>query len=495
MNKLIPFDLQGRAVRAVDHDGEPWLVGADVAGALGDVNPQRAAPAEAKLGRGVLAVSETPSLDLLPADHVRLLHPEGRRGVATIVQRDPVWLERAIPLADLPAFAATMRGAVDVFVSQQSFYGWRRISQLAHLGAAYVDIDYRTTAWAGETPERVTYAVQLALQDARVPPPSYILATGRGLLATWLHDMVPRAALPRWMAVQQRLADVLRPLGADLRALDAARVFRLSGTIHGGVGALVRPVWSVVPFDRLWRWNFEDLAQEVLPLERAELIVLGARRAERAARGEGPTPTRHLTAATFWETVLADLQRLRTRRWFGNLPAGQRDTWLFLAGTAMSWLAPPFALERELRALAAEIGGWDSHECDSRMASVFRRAKLAAAGGVSKWRGKLVDPRYRCKAATAVDWLAITPTEMRDAGLRVLIDQDRARELAAERQTAHRRRAGVQERGAYEVAAAVRAGEAAALRSSGLSWAKVATQMGLPSADSARKLTTRRSPA
>jgi hypothetical protein len=130
----------------------------------------------------------------------------------------------------------------------------------------------------------------------------------------------------------------------------------------------------------MWRWNFEDLVREVLPFERAELDVLRARRAERAPVGSRLAPARRLTAATYWETVLADLQKLRTLRWFGDLPAGHRDTWLFLACNAMAWLVPPFALQREVRALAVEAAGWDSREADSRMASILKRAEKAAKG-------------------------------------------------------------------------------------------------------------------
>jgi hypothetical protein len=41
------------------------------------------------------------ALALPPADHVRLLHPVGRRGVATIAARGVEWIERAVPIADL----------------------------------------------------------------------------------------------------------------------------------------------------------------------------------------------------------------------------------------------------------------------------------------------------------------------------------------------------------------------------------------------------------
>jgi len=397
-------------------------------------------------------------LSLLPADHVRILHPVGRRGVATIAQGGGLWAETAVSIADLGAYVADKGGVADLFVSQQSFFGWRRIAQLAQLGAAYVDLDYhRLDRWTGVSPEGVTHAVLEALDDGGIPGPSYVLSTGRGLLVLWLHGLVPRAALPRWMAVQQHLARTLAPFGADHRALDAARVFRLAGTQNSKVRAIVRPTYMAAPAAQLWRWDWEDLATEVLPRTRAEIVSLRARRAERAARGEGPAPASRLTAATYWETVLADLQRLRQARWFGPLPPGQRDCWMFLAGCAMSWLAPPFALRREMHALAQESGGWTEREAQSRMSTLFRRAELAAAGGTVEWNGQKVDARYRFRSSTIVDWLQITPSEMRNAGLRVLVDRDVGRELATGRERDRRRRQGAQERAAYEAASAEKA--------------------------------------
>ncbi|MFC7542607.1 hypothetical protein ACFQU2_28375 [Siccirubricoccus deserti] len=229
----------------------------------------------------------------------------------------------------------------------------------------------------------------------------------------------------------------------------------------------------------------------MLPLQRTELISLRARRAAGSAAGRGSMPARRLTAATYWEAVLADLQRLLAHRWAGTLPSGQRDSWLFVACVAMSWIAPPFVLRREFRALAQEVGGWPAGEADSRMGAVFRRAEAAVAGRTVEWNGRAVDPRYRLRAATIVEALRVTPAEMCAAGLRVLVDRDVARKHAAERQRTHRQRAGVQERSAYESAAAARATAAAALRAAGMSWAQVAAHLELPSPDAARVLASR----
>jgi hypothetical protein len=77
----------------------------------------------------------------------------------------------------------------------------------------------------------------------------------------------------------------------------------------------------------------------------------------------------------------------------------------------MSWLAPPFVLRRELNALASEAGGWGTAECNARLSSVMSRAERAARGEKQDWKGRPVDPRYRFKAATIVEWLDIVSDE------------------------------------------------------------------------------------
>lgn len=379
-----------------------------------------------------LARDNTPQQILMPSDHVRILHPV-RPGVATVAESTRMgWIEKAVPLKDLGRYVELMNGQTNAFVSQQSFYGWRRVAQLARLGACYVDLDFYRTEFRHDRPEAVAHQVLRTLDDECLPSPSYVLSSGRGLLVVWLTEETNRAALPRWMAVQKHLADALRSFGADRKALDAARVFRLAGSVNDKVSEIVRPVWMSGPLDRVQRWTFEDLAREVLPLTRGQLVSLRVERAKRRAEGAAITPQTRLDAGTLWETYLADLQRLRRLRWFGGLPSGQRDTWMFLAATAMSWLTlPGQPLMREVYALAQEAGGWSERETASRMSSVYHRAAAAGRGERLTWRGSEVDPRYRFKASTIVDWLEISPTEMREAGLRALVTQDVRREIEA----------------------------------------------------------------
>lgn len=382
---------------------------------------------------------------LTPENHTILLHPLTQRGVATVARSAGRWTEKAIRIGDLPDHARQLAGVADVFMSQQTFYGWRRIAQLAQLAAAYVDLDYHKTSWRAFAPAYVADQALRALDDQGMPPPSCILFTGRGLLCLWLHDIVPRSVLPRWNALQKALGEGLKGFGADAMALDAARVFRLAGTVNSKSGETVRLIWSDRPEPT--RWDFDTLADEILPHTRAEIHSLAAERAKRKANGTSAVaPATRLTAGTWWETVLSDLQKLRRVRWFGDLPSGQRDTWLFLAVNAMSWLCPPAVLRREALALAQECGGWRHRESEQRFSTIFRRAQMSAAGVMVEWNGEMVDARYRFRADTIVQWLSISPAEMREGDLRALGDETHLRANATQREADRRRRAGVKSR-------------------------------------------------
>lgn len=415
---------------------------------------------------------------LTPENHTILLHPLTQRGVATVARSTGRWTEKAIRIGDLPDHARQLAGVADVFMSQQTFYGWRRIAQLAQLAAAYVDLDYHETSWRAFAPASVADQVLRALDDQRMPPPSCILFTGRGLLCLWLHDIVPRTALPRWNALQKALGEALRDFGADARALDAARVFRLAGTVNSKSGETVRLIWS----DRAepTRWDFDTLADEILPHTRAEIHSLAAERAKRKANGTSAVaPATRLTAGTWWETVLSDLQKLRRVRWFGDLPSGQRDTWLFLAVNAMSWLCPPAVLWREALALAQECGGWKHRESEQRFSTIFHRAQMSAAGVMVEWNGEMVDARYRFRADTIVQWLSISPAEMREGDLRALGDADHLRANHYQRTIDSRRQAGVKSRDEQILERLQIGVQALEMQRGGMTIRQIAVQLGM----------------
>ena len=421
-----------------------------------------------------------------PTAHAGALHPDTRPGTVAVAQKvRERWHERCYPVAELPDVLPYLAGQSDVYISHGRFWGRRRIARLAELGALALDIDYhRRPELRGMHPLGVLEDALQLLERRQLPAPALAIGSGRGLHLLWLHTPVPRAALPRWSSCQRALWEALRPLGADRGALDAARVLRLVGTRHSKAKVLVECLRG--PGDV---WGFEDLAGEILPVDRGELADIRIQRSLRAARRPQErlwTPPEGYTAGTLWEARLSDLQTLRELRWFGELPPGQRDHWMFVAGVAMSWLAIPAALQRELYDLARQAASWQEPEARSRLQAVMQRARMAAKGERVDHEGLRVDPRYRFRSETVLELLEVTPEEERQ--MRTLISADERRRRDRERDEKRRRAAGAVSREEYLAPARQRRQEAHRLRSEGLSIRAIAARLEVSAGEAHRLL-------
>jgi hypothetical protein len=415
---------------------------------------------------------------LTSSQHGALLHGSfagAAAGCVAIATNGPAerWREKVYAVDELPEVLPYYAGRSDVFLSIQRFWGWRRIAQLAQCGALVMDVDfYKMKKLAESHPLGVLEDCRIALEAARKPQPSLAIASGRGLNLLWFHEPIPRGALPRWNACQKELWKVLRPLGADRSALDAARVLRLVGSQHSGVGVSVE---ALTPAEDVW--EFDRLADEVLPLTRAEVMDLRIRRAARDAKKptkRGAKTVQGFGVATLWEARLKDLQALVSRvRWSGELPEGQRDIWMFLACNAMSWLAVPEVLEREAYALACEVTSWHDRETKTRMHAIFKRALMASRSETIEWRGLEIDPRYRFKTETIIELLDITPEEQKE--MNVLISPAEKYRRKVEK----RRKAGVMPRAEYEGRAMWRRSEARRLVTEGKTLKEIGKILGV----------------
>lgn len=387
------------------------------------------------------------------------------------------WREKTYAACELAEVLPFYTGQSDVYLSTQRFWGWRRIARLAQCGALAVDVDfYKIAALRDSHPVGVLEDCRIALECARIPQPSIAIASGRGLYLLWLHEPVPRQALPRWSACQRELWRVLKPLGADRGALDAARVLRLVGTEHSRAGVVVE---ALTPPGEVW--DFDDLANEILPFTREQIVDFRIKRAAKTAkkpsakRQSAPVHWWWMNAETLWEARLTDLQTLRWIRWFGDLPPGQRDYWMFLAGNAMSWLVPPERLERELYALAHEVGGWHDRESKSRMHAIFKRSHMAAKGEKVVWEGVEVDPRYRFKTETIIDWLEITDEEQKQM-INLISPSEKYRRKRA-KEDEKRRKAGGATQASISSTATHRRSEARRMASEAIPFEEIAAEL------------------
>lgn len=381
-------------------------------------------------------------------EHAKRLHPHDRGGQVRLAIKMPVsnkpWREWPVEVSELADALPALVGQNDAYLTVNRFNWFRRIAHLRECGALFSDVDFHEVPrLRGVHPFYVVDEALTLLQQERVPEPSLAVASGRGLYLFWLHTPIPRQGVYRWMKCQERMYEVLRGLGADRGARDAARVLRIPGTRNSKSGLMVETIRGNGEV-----WPFDALCDEVLPFTRAEIKDLRAKRAARSlSKRFGGTPQGYGTA-TLQATRLDDLQKLRELRWFGEPEEGFRDKWLFLSGVAMSWLCPYEKLQRELYALAREVGGWSEGCMRSKMHAVFRTTREAINGHRVEWRGMDFDPRYRFRSETIMEWLGITSDE--EKHMVTLISQDERRRRHREKLRRIRREAGIEDR--FEIA-------------------------------------------
>jgi hypothetical protein len=146
----------------------------------------------------------------------------------------------------------------DVYFSQNTFYiPQRRIENIRQLRALYTDIDFYLL---NLNVDWVLGNVNLLIKDREIPEPNIIIFSGRGIVFVWLIEPVPHQALPLWQVLENNFAEKLSKIGADKKATDAARIFRLAGSVNAKNGETVQ-----VEYRHEYRYNLRQLQQDYLP--------------------------------------------------------------------------------------------------------------------------------------------------------------------------------------------------------------------------------------
>jgi hypothetical protein len=299
---------------------------------------------------------------------------------------------KVMPGDPVEKIIAGFSGGADTYLTVNQFYGWRNIRQLKSLRCCYTDIDGTSDL----------DAVLDALAIAKMPAPSFVVFSGRGIHCYWLLEPTPAQALPVWQRIQDSIIKALQGVGADRKARDCTRVLRLVGTKNAKNGSDVR---GVILSDNVW--SLHELADEVLgaravkPAGRVfDFAAAGARKRKPAAQ------PRAGSIYHWWHLVYRDLITIADHHWFGGVPDGHRDQILFLMSVSLSWFAHPTVLREEIGQTARTFTPTlTDEEIDTQMSAVISRAQDAAAGKTILWRNAEVDPRYRFKAETLREWL------------------------------------------------------------------------------------------
>ncbi|MED0676319.1 replication protein [Aneurinibacillus thermoaerophilus] len=148
----------------------------------------------------------------------------------------------------------------DCYFSMNTFYKpLRRVENIRQLRSLYVDIDCHAKK-EPLTPEQVLMWLESEHFGITVPEPNYIIFSGRGLVLEWMIQPVPYKALPLWQAIENYLCNQLKELNADGKATDAARIFRIGGTVNSKNKNVVQ-----VEYRHDYIYELREIQEEYLP--------------------------------------------------------------------------------------------------------------------------------------------------------------------------------------------------------------------------------------
>ena len=369
--------------------------------------------------------------------YVQLLHPEDAIGKTTLMAKDATGRahSRTYTLTTASVLANNFLDG-DGYISLNRFHGPRKISQLAALNGLFLDLDVdRLPPGASRSVGAWSLDVMMHCLTMKLPQPSVLLSTGRGLAAIWLIKPLPPKALPRWQEAQNVLIEHFRSLGADPACRDAARITRLPGSLN----SKSQKIASIID-GTLERYDFDRLADEIYIAAgrptRKELKHRQVCRKQRTARKQsGGLPVRARFSA-----VLRDLDRLRLS-WGGQVPVGARNTWLHLYATCLSHTFGATEIPDCVQTMAAEATPGLSPSEVSGIARIAARHAALPKSGAS-----LSDGRYHYAGATIADLLGVTAAGARTLGLEQIMPTCERARRKAERERQRRRTAGAMSR-------------------------------------------------
>lgn len=192
-----------------------------------------------------------------PVKQIKILH-KGAPGFIALLRKTANGVHQRHYTANVIEEYLTDWVTYDSYFSMNTFYTPKRlITNLKEIRTAFVDIDCQNTLF---TVEQVEAQLKADYFGQLIPTPNLIIHSGRGLNLVWLMDPISGLAVERWNRLQKAIFEKVKSLGADPKAVDAARVFRLAGSINSKNNA-------VVSCDILhdYRYSLEEMAEEYFP--------------------------------------------------------------------------------------------------------------------------------------------------------------------------------------------------------------------------------------
>lgn len=149
-----------------------------------------------------------------------------------------------------------VEGEKDIYISSNTYYKPERsTSCIRQFRALYLDIDLKAYG-----KNEAVYMIYDLANQKKIPTPSMIVDSGRGLHLYWRIKNAPYGAVYTWQEIEDYLYNQLKSLGADIQATDSARVLRLPNTINSRVNKECK----VLIINDTIEYSMYDLREEFL---------------------------------------------------------------------------------------------------------------------------------------------------------------------------------------------------------------------------------------
>jgi hypothetical protein len=373
------------------------------------------------------------------------------------------------------------------------YHSWpdKRLGNLLQLRAVWVELDfYKHGSYRNTPAEDMGWHILDRCHQERIPSPSYIVASGRGLHLVWLTEGVPSVALPAWKAVQKRLVEIFHDMGPDAVAAVPTGNLRLVGTSNHGRN--VRILWPATVGD-IGRYSFRALAADILPYSPEQCREYRAKAKERRAVRRADNTVRKasgkgggsLTVETYRAAIEADLWKVIDHRYPADQPvvrtdeeSGEHGRFLFAFARLWACRLGPDALKAEVEKHAQRLGYRTPQDAVRQVGTIIRKRRALherKAGGAARKTFF-----YRFGPQVLVRDFRIDEDIARALDLRILRPLSMKRERARERQAKVRLAMGAKPRATAQAERLAIGHQAIALREAeGMSRPQLCERLGV----------------
>ena len=325
----------------------------------------------------------------------------------------------------------------NLYMSPNSFFiPQRKIENIRHLNALYVDIDYYSIKELKNLDHE--YIIGMVennyFKDGLIPQPSFIMFTGKGLAIYWLIEPAPSGVLPLWNAIQRHFLSILSDIGSDDKSIDSARVMRLAGSRHEETQERAK----LYIYDSKLTYRLRDIQEDYLPELTPYVKNPGYRSRGRKAKVVNYYTLYSLHFARINDLItLLEIRDGYCRSEEGNLiETGQREVMCFLY---RYWYCC-YCSDKE-QALE------NTFEFNEKFVKPLGRREVrkitkSAEKAYDEWlkdspNGSYARGGYNYKNTTLIKMLCITPEEMKH--MKTLINEPEKKRRKNERERAQRR--------------------------------------------------------